>query len=81
MSLLWLRPARAEQSYSPDERRLRDYLSAPGGVSESVDSLAHKLGVRRSCCRRMLEELAEQGVLRRREFADIQPIYYRYPGQ
>jgi len=47
MNLLWIRPVEAEQALQPDERRVRDYLDSPGGVSESVVSLADKLGVSR----------------------------------
>lgn len=79
MSLLWLRPAHAEQGFSPEERRIRDYVAARGGVSESVDSLAAKLGVRKNECRRVLEELAGEGVLHRIEFDDIAPMYARFP--
>ena len=81
MNLLWMRPADAEQAFGPDERRVRDYLDSPGGVSESVRSLADKLGISRRRCRRILEGLVEQGVLRRREFADIEPMYLRFPGR
>jgi hypothetical protein len=63
----------------PDERRIREYLEAPGGVSESAASLADKLGVGRRHCRRVLEHMVEQGVLKRQDFADIDPIYSRFP--
>jgi DNA-binding Lrp family transcriptional regulator len=42
-------------------------------------SLADKLGISRRRCRRILEELVQQGVLRRRDFADIEPVYVRFP--
>ena len=35
MSLLWLRPVEVEQGLQPDERRVRDFVDSPGGVSES----------------------------------------------
>ena len=81
MNLLWIRPAEAEQILRPDERRVRDYVDSPGGVSESVVSLADKLGISRSRCRRILERLVEQGVVQRHDFNDIQPIYVRFPSR
>jgi DNA-binding Lrp family transcriptional regulator len=48
-------------------------------VSESVDSLSDKLGISRRRCRQILERLVEQGVLQRRDFADIAPMYLRFP--
>ena len=61
MNLLWLRPVAAEQSLSPDERRVRDYIDSPGGVSESASSLADKMGISPRRCRGILERLVEQG--------------------
>lgn len=81
MSLLWLRPALRETAFSPEERRVRDFLATGAGISESVASLSTKLGVKRHRCRRVLEQLVEEGVVYRRDFADIEPIYYRYPGR
>ena len=81
MSLLWLRPAGVEQTLRPDERRVRDFVDSPGGVSESVLSLADKLGINRRRCRAILEKLVEQGVLQRHDFVDIEPIYVRFPGR
>jgi ribosomal protein S25 len=81
MSLLWIRPAEVEQSLQPDERRVRDYVDSPGGVSESVLSLADKLGIGRRRCRDILERLVEQGVVQRHDFADIEPIYVRFPSR
>jgi predicted ArsR family transcriptional regulator len=81
MNLLWLRPVAAEQSLSPDERRVRDYVDSPGGVSESASSLADKMGISRRRCRGILERLVEQGIVQRREFADIEPIYLRFPSR
>jgi predicted ArsR family transcriptional regulator len=81
MSLLWLRPADAEQRLGPDERRVRDFVDSPSGMAESARSLADKLGISRRRCRAILERLVEQGVVKRREFADIHPIYVRFPGR
>jgi predicted ArsR family transcriptional regulator len=81
MNLLWLRPVSAEQALAPDERRVRDYVDSPGGVSESARSLADKMGISRRRCRGILERLVEQGVVERRDFADIEPIYLRFPGR
>jgi DNA-binding FadR family transcriptional regulator len=79
MNLLWIRPVAAEQAFQPDERRVRDFVDSPGGMSESARSLADKLGMSRSRCRRVLERLVEQGIVERREFADIEPMYLRFP--
>jgi predicted ArsR family transcriptional regulator len=81
MNLLWIRPTHAEQAFQPDERRVRDYIDTPAGVSESVESLSDKLGISRSRCRRILEQLVQQGILQRREFVDIQPMYLRFPSR
>jgi ribosomal protein S25 len=81
MNLLWIRPAAVEHGLRPDERRIRDFVDSPAGVSESVASLADKLGVGRGRCRRILELLVEQGVVQRRDFVDIEPIYVRFPSR
>jgi predicted ArsR family transcriptional regulator len=81
MSLLWIRPVHAEQALQPDERRVRDFVDSPAGVSESVESLSDKLGIGRRQCRRILEQLVEQGVVQRRDFADMEPIYLRFPSR
>ncbi|MDQ6670303.1 MAG: hypothetical protein M3069_06060 [Chloroflexota bacterium] len=81
MNLLWLRPAEVEQGLRPDERRVRDFVDSPAGVSESVVSLADKMGISRRRCRGILERLVEQGVVRRRDFVDIEPIYVRFPSR
>jgi predicted ArsR family transcriptional regulator len=81
MNLLWLRPVEVEQSLRPDERRVRDFVDSPGGVSESVMSLADKLGISRRRCRGILEQLVEQGVVQRRDYAGIEPIYVRFPSR
>jgi len=81
MNLLWIRPAHAEQALRPDERRVRDFVDSPSGVSESAESLSDKLGISRRRCQRILERLVEQGVVQRREFADMAPIYLRFPSR
>ena len=81
MNLLWIRPVEGEQSFRPDERRVRDFVDSPAGVSESVASLADKLQINPGRCRRILELLVEQGVVQRHDFADIEPIYVRFPSR
>jgi ribosomal protein S25 len=81
MNLLWIRPIEGEQGLRPDERRVRDFVDSPAGVSESVASLADKLGINPSRCRRILELLVEQGVVQRHDFLDIEPIYVRFPSR
>ena len=81
MNLLWIRPVEGRAGLRPDERRVRDFVDSPGGVSESVVSLADKLGISRRRCRGILERLVEQGVVQRRDFADIEPIYVRFPSR
>lgn len=81
MNLLWIRPLQAEQALGPDERRVRDYVDSPSGVSESVLSLSAKLGISRRRCRRILDGLVQQGVVQRRDFADMDPIYLRFPSR
>jgi predicted ArsR family transcriptional regulator len=68
-----------EQQFVPEERRIREYVDSSAGVSETVESLAVKLGVKRSQCRRVLEQLVQEGVISRRDFGDIAPIYSRFP--
>jgi predicted ArsR family transcriptional regulator len=72
--MIWAKPARH------DERRVREFLLNTSACSETAASLATKLGVSHRRCRSELERLADEGLLRRREFGDIEPIYYRYPG-
>ena len=79
MNLLWIRPISAEQDLAPDERRVREFLDCPSGVSESVVSLSAKLGISRNRCRSILESLVEQGIVQRRDFVDIEPMYCRFP--
>jgi DNA-binding IclR family transcriptional regulator len=58
---------------------VRDFLEAPGGVSESVASLSHKLGIRGSRVRRILNRLVQEGVVERHDVEDIEPLYVRFP--
>lgn len=81
MNLLWIRPVSAEQALHPDERRVRDYVDTPSGISESASSLADKMGISRRRCRGILERLVEQGVVQRRDFADIESMYLRFPSR
>jgi hypothetical protein len=79
MNLLWIRPVITEQDLAPDERRIREFIDCPGGISESARSLGSKLGIGQQRCRAILERLVEQGVVARREFSDIEPMYVRFP--
>jgi predicted ArsR family transcriptional regulator len=81
MNLLWIRPVEAERAFQPEERRVRDFIDCPSGISESVQSLADKLGISRRRCRRILDDLVEQGIVQRREFADMPPMYLRFPSR
>jgi DNA-binding MarR family transcriptional regulator len=81
MNVLWMRPEDGQPKFTPDERRVRDFIESPSGMSESVRSLADKLGISRRRCQRILDELVEQGVIQRREFTDIEPIYLRFPSR
>ena len=81
MNLLWIRPVTVEHLLSAEERRVRDFVDSPSGVSESVLSLAQKLGISPRRCRGILERLVEQGVVRRRDFVDMEPIYVRFPSR
>jgi predicted ArsR family transcriptional regulator len=68
-----------ERSDGSDERRVREYVDSPAGVSESASSLADKLGISQRRCRTILERLAAEGLVRRQDFADIEPMYLRFP--
>jgi len=56
MSLLWIRPVQVEQALEPDERRVRDFVDSPAGVSESVESLSDKLGISPAQVRELSEK-------------------------
>ena len=82
MNLLWIRtPPSPPTEVEPDERRVREFLDSPAGVSESADSLAAKLGMSSRRCRAILEQLVQQGIMTRRDFSDIEPIYVRFPSR
>jgi Winged helix-turn-helix DNA-binding len=81
MNLLWIRPVTDEQAFQPDERRVRDYVDSPSGVSESARSLSDKLGISRRRCMHILERLAEQGILQRRDYIGMEPMYLRFPSR
>ena len=73
--MIWARP-----SYR-DEQRVREFLTKELACSETAASLSRKLGLDQRRCRKVLEQLVSEGVVRRREFGDIEPIYYRYRGR
>jgi hypothetical protein len=63
----------------PQIERIRVFLEEHPNFSETATSLANKLGVDGKLTRRVLDELAESGELRRRNFErGIEPVYYRY---
>ena len=62
-----------------DERRIREFLAWEHGLSESAASLSHKLQVNRGVCRRVLEGAVSEGLVERRDFDDMDPLYYRFP--
>jgi hypothetical protein len=72
MAMIW---ARAPHQ---DERRVRDFLLSESACSETAVSLASKLGLDRGRTRRALDLMVNEGVVRRRDFGDIESIYYRY---
>ena len=61
------------------EKRVFDYVDNQTSLSETSVSLARKLDVDVRTARRVLDHLFERGQLHRRDFEDIEPIYYRYP--
>ncbi|MBM2811702.1 MAG: Winged helix-turn-helix transcriptional regulator [Chloroflexi bacterium] len=67
------------RSRAADERRILDYLDGRQTLSESPISLATKLAVDLRTTRTVLDRLVEAGLLRRRTFADIEPMYFRNP--
>ncbi|MDQ3809365.1 MAG: hypothetical protein M3336_03650 [Chloroflexota bacterium] len=81
MRLTRMWPLALKQALDWDERRVREFIESPAGVSESAESLAAKLGISQRRCRSILESLVEQGLVRRREFGDIAPVYFRFPSR
>ena len=71
--MIWVRPT------FQDERRVRNFLLNESCCSETAVSLATKLGLNRQRCRLVLDRMVNEGVVRRRDFTDIESIYYRYP--
>ena len=67
------------RSHQQEERRVREFFLNEPCCSETAFSLATKLGVDRRRCKRVLDEMVDEGVVRRRQFVGIEPIYYRYP--
>jgi len=61
------------------EQIVREFLLSESACSETAISLARKLGIDRRRCRKALDHLAKEGLVRRREFSDMEAIYYRYP--
>lgn len=73
--MIWNKPSAQE------ERRVRDFLVGAPAVSESALSLGAKLQIDQRRCRRVLDQLVREGLLRRRDIGDREPIYYRYPNR
>jgi ribosomal protein S25 len=69
----------ARRSRAMDEKRILQFLEEEDAVSETPISMANKLNVDITIARTVMDHLVEAGVLRRRDFGDIEPIYYRYP--
>lgn len=64
-----------------DERRIRAYVEGRLGLSETALSISPKVGINPRFCRLVLESLAKEGVVRRRDVGDLEPIFCRYPGR
>jgi predicted ArsR family transcriptional regulator len=64
-----------------DQRLVRDYLLGEPSCSETAVSLASKLGLRSGHARRALDQLVNEGLVRRRDFSDMESIYYRFRGR
>ncbi|MCC7107371.1 MAG: GntR family transcriptional regulator [Chloroflexi bacterium] len=60
-------------------QRVREFILQAPSASETAESLATKLRISRWSCRRALDSLVNEGLIRRRDFKDIAPIYCRYP--
>ncbi|MBV9326731.1 MAG: hypothetical protein JO352_23475 [Chloroflexi bacterium] len=81
MNPLRIRPAVGEQEPRLDEQRVREFVDSGAGISESAHSLADKLGISQRRCRFILEGLVKEGIVERREFADMPPMYLRFPSR
>ena len=81
MNRVRIRPINAEHMVEPEEQRVREFVDSPSGISESVESLADKIGISRRSCRRILDELVQEGVVQRRDFDDMPPMYVRFPSR
>ena len=64
-----------------DQRTVRDFLMNEPSCSETAVSLASKLGLRRRNTRQALDQLVNEGLVRRRDFTDMASIYYRFKGR
>lgn len=64
-----------------DQRTVRDFLLNEPSCSETAVSLASKLGLRRGNTRQALDQLVDEGLVRRRDFTDMASIYYRFKGR
>jgi predicted ArsR family transcriptional regulator len=64
-----------------DQRTVRDFLLNEPSCSETALSLASKLGLRRRKTRQALDQLVNEGLVRRRDFTDMASIYYRFKGR
>jgi predicted ArsR family transcriptional regulator len=69
------------KSTQVDQRTVRDFLLNEPSCSETAVSLASKLGLRRSNTRQALDQLVNEGLVRRRDFTDMASIYYRFNGR
>jgi DNA-binding MarR family transcriptional regulator len=69
------------KSNQVDHRMVRDFLLNEPSCSETAVSLARKLGLRRSDARQVLDQLVNEGLVRRRDFTDMDSIYYRFRGR
>jgi DNA-binding MarR family transcriptional regulator len=69
------------KSNQADQRTVRDFLLNEPSCSETAVSLARKLGLRRSDTRQALDQLVNEGLVRRRDFTDMDSIYSRFKGR
>ena len=69
----------ARRTRASDEKRILLYVESQNAISETSVSIANKLNVDLAVARLVLDHLVEAGILHRREFGDIESIYYRYP--